>query len=353
MKLRRAIAVAAATAALSPLALLSAPAAFAEDSDSASPSPSGSASPSAPASGSETGSGSGTGTDAGSGTGTETGKPASNAPSDAVTGKPTGAPTGTATGTPTGKPSSTPTGAPTGTASAPADVDYCENIDPDDEDALGGISEALSSGLHGLPSKVVAGSGWKNFTFKISNTGDRTIKNIKPMLGVGAISEDADYSTKVTLQILQKSTGTWKTLADASGDGATLSAITLNGGQSTSYSLRLSVNGSVPASIGLTGGIAMYSDTEGCWVSDDPNLWVYTFDILAAGSHAGKPSDAKPQTGGAKPVNLTDVDATGTLAETGAGSALPMIGLVGGAAVVVGAGAVFLVRRRKTDGSHA
>ncbi|MEV7982044.1 LAETG motif-containing sortase-dependent surface protein [Streptomyces sp. NPDC086519] len=38
---------------------------------------------------------------------------------------------------------------------------------------------------------------------------------------------------------------------------------------------------------------------------------------------------------------------TGNLADTGSSSALPVIGLVGGVAVVVGAGAVVLVRRRK------
>jgi len=334
MKLRRAIAVAAATTALSPLALLSAPAAFAEES--ASPSPSGSASETAPASPSADASPS-----------TDAGKPASDAPSGSASGTPSSTASSTASSTPSG----TPSASPSGTASAPADVDYCES---DDESAPeGGIDENLTSGLTGVPSKVVAGSGWKNVTFKVSNIGDETIKNIKPMLGIAAFSKEADYSSKVTLQILQKSTNTWTTLADASGDGATLSAINLAGGQSVSYKLRFSVSGSVPASFGIVGGIAMYSDSEGCWVSDDPNLFEYRFQVLAAGSHAGKPSDAKPQTGGAKPVNLSDVDATGTLAETGAGSALPMIGLVGGAAVVAGAGAVFLVRRRKADGSHA
>jgi LPXTG-motif cell wall-anchored protein len=38
---------------------------------------------------------------------------------------------------------------------------------------------------------------------------------------------------------------------------------------------------------------------------------------------------------------------TGNLAETGSSSALPMVGLVGGFAVVAGTGAVFAVRRRK------
>ncbi|MEI5102115.1 LAETG motif-containing sortase-dependent surface protein [Streptomyces sp. PmtG] len=43
---------------------------------------------------------------------------------------------------------------------------------------------------------------------------------------------------------------------------------------------------------------------------------------------------------------VSDIPPTGSLAETGSSSALPAIGLVGGAAVVVGAGAVFVVRRR-------
>jgi LPXTG-motif cell wall-anchored protein len=38
---------------------------------------------------------------------------------------------------------------------------------------------------------------------------------------------------------------------------------------------------------------------------------------------------------------------SGNLAETGSSSALPVIGLVGGVAVVAGAGAMFVVRRRK------
>ncbi|WP_437344921.1 LAETG motif-containing sortase-dependent surface protein [Streptomyces tubercidicus] len=41
------------------------------------------------------------------------------------------------------------------------------------------------------------------------------------------------------------------------------------------------------------------------------------------------------------------------LAETGASSALPALGLAGGVAMVVGAGAIFAVRRRKTDGASA
>ncbi|CAM5671667.1 hypothetical protein SGLAM104S_06580 [Streptomyces glaucescens] len=43
----------------------------------------------------------------------------------------------------------------------------------------------------------------------------------------------------------------------------------------------------------------------------------------------------------------SSVQATGSLAETGSSSVLQVIGLVGGFAVVAGAGAVYAVRRRK------
>ncbi|MFE0512487.1 LAETG motif-containing sortase-dependent surface protein, partial [Streptomyces sp. NPDC058964] len=58
------------------------------------------------------------------------------------------------------------------------------------------------------------------------------------------------------------------------------------------------------------------------------------------GDKGGKISVKKPQ------GNVSELP-TGSLAETGSSSALPMIGLVGGLAVVAGAGAVFAVRRRR------
>ncbi len=62
----------------------------------------------------------------------------------------------------------------------------------------------------------------------------------------------------------------------------------------------------------------------------------------------GKPqSDMKPQ-GGSEQLPVT-----GSLAHTGSSSALPAIGLIGGAAVVAGAGAMFVVRRRKGAGTNA
>jgi LPXTG-motif cell wall-anchored protein len=196
----------------------------------------------------------------------------------------------------------------------------------------------------------VAGSGWTAFSFNVSNHGDQEIKDIKPLIGVAAIGWDdaKDYSGEIKVQVFDKATKSWQTIADAAGEGGTFTAFSLGAGQSVSYKLRLSVSGKVPDSLGLTGGLAEYADEQGCWLADDPNGWAYFFDILGAGSDPGKPGDAKPQTGGMKPIkNVNEVDATGSLAETGSSSALPMIGLTGGLAVALGAGAVFVVRRRK------
>ncbi|CAM5382865.1 LPXTG cell wall anchor domain-containing protein [Streptomyces hirsutus] len=184
----------------------------------------------------------------------------------------------------------------------------------------------------------------------LSDTGDRDIADIAPLIGVAAVGWDdmEDYSGEINVQVLDKSSGTWREVAGAAGEGGTFTSFSLGAHKSTSYELRLRVSGDVPDSIGVTGGFAQYSDEGGCWIADDPNGWIYFFDILAAGAEPGKPSDAKPQTGGTKPISqVKTVKATGSLAETGAGSALPMIGLLGGAAVVAGAGAVFVVRRRK------
>ncbi|WP_409470168.1 LPXTG cell wall anchor domain-containing protein [Streptomyces sp. HC307] len=341
MKLRRALAAAAATAAIAPMALLAAPAAYATDG-TGSPSPTVTDTASPPPTE--------TATDTPSPTATETAtETATTTPTETATGtsSPTATETATetATATPTGSASASASATPSPSASTPEEEpDLCENAD----DESVGLSEDLRSGLSGLPETIVAGSGWTGFSFNVSNSGDEEIKNIKPLIGVAALGwDEQDYSGQITVQVFDKATGSWKTLADAAGEGATFDAFSLGAGQSTSYKLRLSVSGKVPDAIGLTGGFAQYSDADGCWLADDPNGWVYFFDILAAGSDAGNPPDAKPQGGMADLDDVNSVDATGSLANTGSNSALPMIGLVGGVAVVAGAGAVFVVRRNK------
>ncbi|MFI6338642.1 hypothetical protein [Streptomyces sp. NPDC050535] len=345
MKLRRAMAVAAATAALSPLALLSAPVAFADTTPPATTESSPATEDTTPAAEDTTPVADGS---------TPAAEDTTPAADQSTPADDRSTPAGDRSSTPAAGDSS-PAGTPTPTQSTPPEGDEPDLCVDEDGNDLTEISDDLTSGLSGLPDTIVAGSGWTEFSFDVSNHGDDTITKIAPLIGVAAIGWDAeDYSGEISVQVLDKDSGTWREVAGAAGEGGTFTPFSLGAGRSTSYELRLSVSGEVPDSIGVTGGFAQYSDDEGCWVADDPNGWIYFFDILAAGSDAGDPSDARPQTGGAKEISdARTVDASGSLAETGSPSALPLLGLTGGAAVVAGAGAVYVVRRRRSGDATA
>ncbi|MFH0516698.1 LPXTG cell wall anchor domain-containing protein [Streptomyces sp. M41] len=351
MKLRRALAAAATTAVIAPIALLSAPSAFATDESTApttaesSPAADETTAPAedettAPVEDETTAP-----TDEETTPGDDT--PGDDTPGDDETAPEDDETTPTDDETTPGEEESSPAASPSPSASesAPEEVDFCE----DAENEAVGLSDELRSGLSGLPETIVAGSGWTNFSFNVSNSGDQDIKNIKPLIGVAAFGwDEQDYSGRITVQVFNKDAGSWQTLADAAGEGATFTAFSLGAGESTSFQLRLSVSGKVPDAIGITGGFAQYSDGDGCWMADDPNGWVYYFDILAAGSDPGNPGDAEPQTGGSKPISdVNEVDVDGELAHTGSDSNLPVLGTIGGIAIVAGAGVVFAMKRRK------
>ncbi|WP_371599185.1 hypothetical protein [Streptomyces sp. NBC_00564] len=344
MKLRRAMAVAAATAALAPIALLSAPAAFADTSPPATTESSPAADDSSPAADD-------------SSPATDESSPAADDSSPAADESSPAADDSSpaADDSSPAADDSSPATSPASTSSAPEEGEEPALCEDEEGNDLTEISDDLSSGLSGLPDTIVAGSGWTKFSFNVSNHGDDTITDIAPLIGVAAIGwDEEDYSGEISVQVLDKDSGTWREVAGAAGEGGTFTPFSLGAGKSTSYQLRLSVSGDVPDAIGVTGGFAQYADDEGCWIADDPNGWIYFFDILAAGSDAGDPEDAKPQTGGSKEISdAKTVDASGSLAETGSSSVLPLIGLTGGVAVVAGAGAVYVVRRRNSGGAHA
>ncbi|MET7731040.1 LPXTG cell wall anchor domain-containing protein [Streptomyces sp. NPDC005402] len=341
MKLRRALAAAAATAAIAPLALFAAPSAFADETPTptAPESTPADTTPTAPES---------TPADPATTPADPASTPASSSPSTSASSSATA--------------SSSPSTSPSGSASASASPSPSESDEPVeecpvDEDGapVVGDSDDLHSSLTGLPESIVAGSGWTNFKFNVSNDGDEAIKDIQPLVGVSAVDWDfdKDYDDLVTVQVKQG--GAWVDVATQFGEGGAFNAFTLDGGDSLSYQLRVKVAREVPSAIGIAIGLAEYSDDKGCWVSSDENMGVYFFEVLPAGSDAGKPNDAKPQTGGKSPISdVNGVDVDGQLAETGSSSALPVLGLVGGFAVVAGTGVVFAVKRRKgVAGAHA
>ncbi|MCX4576971.1 LPXTG cell wall anchor domain-containing protein [Streptomyces sp. NBC_01571] len=339
MKLRRAMAVAAATAAIAPLALLSAPTAFASD-DSSSPSASVSESTSASASASASSSDS---------------APAPSASESASGSAPAPSGSASASASESGKPSASATPSQSAEPSAWPTEDC-----PVDDDGVDAGSQ-LSLAVSGLPGKIVAGSGWHNFTLSAANHSDQDLGQVQWLATVDNYSDSDDendwLSTYAQLEYFNPTSKSWESIADEVGNGIYFGETTLGGKQTVAIKLRVNISSKAPAGDGYALGLGGYVDQEKDCVHS--SFAFYELTVLAAGSSNENPGKPKPgkgdkPSGGTKPQGGADeIPATGSLASTGSSSALPTIALVGGIAVVAGAGAVFTVRRRKSGGAAA
>ncbi|MGK5501193.1 LAETG motif-containing sortase-dependent surface protein [Streptomyces sp. URMC 125] len=336
MKLRRAFAAAAATAVIAPAALMAAPAAYAHES--------------APAAGR---------TDEPQ---TETSAPEPE-PEESETEKPAPEPepeeSETEKPAPEPEPEESETEKPgDGDEEEPGDgqwpVDECPVVD-EDRDFTTSISD--------LPAQVAAGSGWKQFSLNVTNRSDTDRLFSQAHVYLAAATETgADAADYVTLQV-RGGDGAWY---DVSTDFDSLDAGyvgqgSVGAGETVTLQLRLKVDAKAPNSVGIVLGYAFYLNEDNETCSESPLGDVYEFEIIAAGK---KPNgnDARPQTGGGKKVpakpapvekdkQTRNLDFDGQLAETGSSSALPMFALAGAAAVALGVGAVYVVRRRGGAGA--
>ncbi len=341
MKLRRVMAAAAATAVIAPLALLSAPAAFADGSPSATPTETAvtetpSQSPSDTASATR---------DAPSDTGLPSDVPSNSASpststSDSASPSPSGSSSVSASPSVSAEPSETPTD---------PDVPFCEDLDEDYGDAK------VSADIKGLPGKIVAGDGFHGFKLVVTNDSKADIT------GVAFYAEIENYefdeakflSPYVDLEFKNPETGSWDRIGNDDWAGDYFFYVDkLKAEASESVDLRVSIDKRAPAGDAYSFGSGAYLDN----VEDQDCIaegWAqYDFEVLKAGSSNPDPGTATPSDNGSKdPVHkpqgsVSDLP-SGNLADTGSSSALPTIGLVGGVAVVAGAGAVFAMRRRK------
>ncbi|OIJ67436.1 hypothetical protein WN71_012650 [Streptomyces mangrovisoli] len=321
MKLRRAMAAAAATAAIAPLALLSAPAAFADDDTS---SPTATVSETAP-----------TPTDSASASATES------------TGESTPTSDETAGSTPT---ESAPESASASASSpAPSSSEPEESESPDPEPSVCEDTKVDVS-ISGLPGKIAAGSGWHKFSLNVLNNSDSTLNDLDFFAGASADKDGEDLfkSKQVQLQAYNPDDKTWEDL-DEGGYAVGYVGYTdeLKPDYEVDIPLRVNVKSSAPVGSGFSLGATIYGDDDAqCTGYGEVS---YKFQIVSSGSDT---SGTKPQEGGEAPVTDTKPDSNtpqvdGSLASTGSSSALPVIGLVGGAAVVAGAGAIVVARRRK------
>ncbi|WP_375141647.1 LAETG motif-containing sortase-dependent surface protein [Streptomyces sp.] len=315
------MAAAAATAVIAPVALLAAPAAYA--TDETTPTPSASVSESAP----ET---------SASPSATETTPETSPSPSTSVSES---AP----------ETSSSPSASATESSPSPSASEPEESESPDPEPSICEDTKVDVS-ISGLPGKIAAGSGWHKFSLNVLNDSDSTLNDLNFFAGASPDEngEELFSSKQVQLQAWDPQDKIW---VDLNEDGYAVGYVGYTDELKSDYEvnipLRLNVSKSAPVGAGFSLGATIYGDNDAeCTGFGDVS---YKFQIVSAGTDTG---GTKPQEGGKAPVtddkpsgNTPEV--TGSLAETGSSSALPMISLVGGAAVVAGAGAIFVVRRRK------
>ncbi|MFD1661617.1 LAETG motif-containing sortase-dependent surface protein [Streptomyces caeni] len=238
---------------------------------------------------------------------------------------------------------------------------YCEELD-------GNFSEnSLKVEVGALPGKITAGSGWHSFTLKVTNDSDVTLKNVAFYAEVESTkywtSDKPVLSPYVDLEFLNPSTKSWESIKGQDGLAGDYfwGTEVMKPGDFNKINLRVDIHKDAPAGEAYHFGTGAYLDNingKDCIAENWGDGWY--FDILSAGTSNEDPGKAKP--GAEKPASdtpkkpqggVSDQPVTGSLAETGSSSAVPTIGLVGGLAVVVGAGALFVVRRRKGAGSDA
>ncbi|WP_344366284.1 LPXTG cell wall anchor domain-containing protein [Streptomyces gobitricini] len=373
MKLRRAMAVAAATAVIAPAAFLAAPAAYATDGTTSTTSTSGATGEAGTGTADDTtATEEGTKTDDGAattedGTKTEDGSQTGDGAASTEDG------TKTENDATTGEGSKTEEDKVTGGAEGGADKPGAET--GKDEEGAGKeeivdeeivdeeITEeevckqaAVDVSLSNLPSKIVAGSGWKNFQLNVKNNSAEALDEV--VVGAWAsYAKDVDeeaYTDRLVEKYAKieykKPNGQWENGANLTGQsiGFFFDVVNLKKNENRTIQLRISIDKAAPAGAALGFAATGYDKNDECY----EDYADYDFQVLAAGSEGGdggeakpsdeKPADLKPQ-GGSTPIKVE-----GELAETGSSSMLPTIGIAGGIAVVAGAGVVFALKRRNS-----
>jgi LPXTG-motif cell wall-anchored protein len=232
---------------------------------------------------------------------------------------------------------------------------YCEELDENFEE------KALGLKLSGLPAKIVAGSGWEDFNLTITNNSKADLKEVAFYAEVEnyEVDEDKWLSKHVELQFRLPGTDKWERIGDESYAGDYFWGVeTMKSQDFVKIDLRVSIAKDAPAGDSYAIGSGGYlGDVEGqeC-IAESAGAWA-DFTVLKPGTPNENPGEAKPGEGkpddkGPDPKpqgGIKELPVTGNLAETGSDSSLPVIGAIGGIAVLAGAGVVFAMKRRRGD----
>ncbi|MFJ8887941.1 peptidase [Streptomyces sp. NPDC102402] len=213
----------------------------------------------------------------------------------------------------------------------------------------------LTTVVTGLPSTVVAGTK-TDFKLRVTNGTGKTMDEVYPFVYVHA-TDKSGLKGLDDLVRLQWSSGSSKTWKNVDNENYIDRISPLKAGAHADIKMRLTVDAKAPAGNGVTFVAGDYWNDNGT-CGGSPDLEGYEFMIAAAGSKPGKTPDATVGTTKPNNSNLTPqtgasaTPAGGTLAATGSSDATSQLALASGAAMAIGAGAVFVVRRRKA-GTHA
>ncbi|MFG1664013.1 LPXTG cell wall anchor domain-containing protein [Streptomyces sp. Y7] len=226
--------------------------------------------------------------------------------------------------------------------------------------------EFLSATVAGETRRFVAGGGWHGLTIELENVSDTALRNatVEVVKNAYEMAPDAPVELQeyVNIQRWDEESRTWAEIPwDQYEMEGQLPPVDIAPRKSVTLKLRMSVEKDFPhgtwpeletKSIG-TGYINLHVFGIGeQGVCGYGEIWYY--NVVKPGTETGdagestppSSSEPTPQTGATATTTTTPAP-TGDLAHTGSSSALPVIGLVGGTAVVLGAGALYAVRRRR------
>ncbi|MET7898891.1 LPXTG cell wall anchor domain-containing protein [Streptomyces mirabilis] len=225
-------------------------------------------------------------------------------------------------------------------------------------------SDQLHVAVHGLPPQLTAGGAWTPFSMTLTNTTGKPLGEVQPFLHVSS-AEDVDRpSWELETEYRDAKTGLWKTFHDAAPDDR-FGFFAVSPRSTITLQLRTRVVKDAKPGAGYALAAGDYRNRDGSCGSAK-EAW-YDFTILPASAKPTQPPTTKPggpgKPGGTAEPSQSAASGGGTggsdstgglspqdgahLAATGSSSALPAIALAGGAAMLVGAGAVIAVRRRK------
>ncbi|MGW1716361.1 LAETG motif-containing sortase-dependent surface protein [Streptomyces sp. NPDC002156] len=240
--------------------------------------------------------------------------------------------------------------------------------------------------MSGKTRNFVPGGPWSGVTLKMENRSDTALKDVVVRLAKLAYDEVPDAPLEqqqyVNIQRWDADSRTWAEIPWSESEMVgSLPSVDLAAHKTAAVALRMSVEADwphgrfpdfedkyigsgwlEPMPTGISDeGVCGYGENwsfviakPGTGTGEGDGDGATSTPTSTPTSGTGGGNTPSPQTGSSTAPVTSDTTPTGDLAHTGSSSALPVIAGVGGAAVALGAGAVYVVRRRRSGtGTHA